>query len=257
MINYIVQTKQSLLRAYIGYSMGTTAFFVLSSERPQVTRMVQSAYLLAPIAYLQYQKSPVLQHLSLAKDPLKTTFDILSHGEFLQDDVVLRKFMKYICSFNILEEKICSNVFFSIVGFDNKEFDYKLMPKLVNYLPAGGSIKQIVHYAQSIQYGYFRQYDYGRYKNLKIYNSIEPPKYNISRIITPIAMFWGENDWLSTPKDVTRFVKKLPHKPIFYTVPYKKFNHLDFLVAKDVRELVFDKLIDILTNNKLNLHLET
>ncbi|XP_026668832.1 lipase 1-like [Ceratina calcarata] len=257
MLTHIVETKQNLLRAYIGYSMGTTAFFVLCSERPQIARLVQSAYVLAPVAYLKYVQSPVMRFLAFAEEPLKKVIEAVSHGEFLPNDILVKILTKYICYFNTLEEEVCSNVFFLVVGFDSTEFDYQLMPKFLNHIPAGGSIKQLTHYGQLVKSGNFRQYDYGKDKNLEIYNSTEPPEYNISRIITPIAMFWGENDWLSTRIDVVRFVNKLPHKPVFYKVPYKKFNHLDFLVARNVRQLVFDQLIDILTNNTLDLHLET
>ncbi|XP_017877436.1 lipase 3-like [Ceratina calcarata] len=257
MLTHIVETKQNLLRAYIGYSMGTTTFFVLSSERPQIARLVQSAYLLAPIAYMKYQQSPVFRFLASIDETVKKLIDDVLHGEILPNDILVKILAKYFCYSNTLEEKICSNLLFLLVGFDDTQFDYQLMPKFLNHFPAGGSTKQLEHYGQSINSGDFRQYDYGKDKNLKIYNSIEPPKYNISRIITPIAMFWGENDWLSDRRDVMRFVNELPHKPILYKVPYKKFNHIDYLMARHVRKLVFDELIDILTNNKLNLHLET
>ncbi|XP_017885792.1 lipase 3-like, partial [Ceratina calcarata] len=186
MLTHIVKTKQNLVRAYIGHSMGTTAFFVLSSERPQIARLVQSAYLLAPIAYVKYLQSPVLRFLASINETLKKLIDDVSHGEILPNDILVKIFRKYICYFNTLEEKVCSNLLFLLFGFDNTEFDYQLMPKYMNNFPAGASAKQFAHYYQLINSGDFRQYDYGKDKNLKIYNSIEPPKYNISRIITPI-----------------------------------------------------------------------
>jgi len=69
---------------------------------------------------------------------------------------------------------------------------------IVNYNPAGTSTKTIVHLAQEYNSGKFRQFDYGRAKNLQIYNASEPPDYNLANITTPVALFYAENDWLSS-----------------------------------------------------------
>jgi len=69
---------------------------------------------------------------------------------------------------------------------------------IVNYNPAGTSTKTLVHLAQEYNSGKFRQFDYGHAKNLQIYNTSEPPDYNLANITTPIALFYAENDWLSS-----------------------------------------------------------
>jgi len=68
----------------------------------------------------------------------------------------------------------------------------------VNNDPAGTSTKTILHYVQEIESGKFRQYDYGRKRNLQIYNATEPPDYNLSKITVPIALFYADNDWLAS-----------------------------------------------------------
>lgn len=45
----------------------------------------------------------------------------------------------------------------------------------------------------------FGQYDYGRDMNLRIYNSTEPPTYNLNSIRVPITLIYGENDVLANP----------------------------------------------------------
>lgn len=44
---------------YIGHSMGTTMFFVLSSVRPQVAKNVKVMVALAPVAYMTHIRSPI------------------------------------------------------------------------------------------------------------------------------------------------------------------------------------------------------
>jgi len=56
----------------------------------------------------------------------------------------------------------------------------------------------MVHLAQEYNSGRFRQFDYGRAKNLQIYNASEPPDYNLANITMPVALFYAENDWLSS-----------------------------------------------------------
>lgn len=74
----------------------------------------------------------------------------------------------------------------------------------LSHNPAGTSTKTLVHLAQLHNSGKFRQYDYGRAKNLQIYNTSEPPGYNLANITTPFALYYAENDLLSTvPVGVT------------------------------------------------------
>lgn len=54
MTTYIVKLKEDLLRAYIGYSMGTTCFYVMASEQPQMARLFQRMYSLAPVAFMKH-----------------------------------------------------------------------------------------------------------------------------------------------------------------------------------------------------------
>nr|XP_012138723.1 PREDICTED: lipase 3-like isoform X2 [Megachile rotundata] len=198
MITYIVKVKQCFLRAYIGFSMGTTCFYVMSSERPQIARLVQSMYSLAPVGFMKHVQSP-LRYLAPFANNIKLMLYLFGEGEFLPQNAVLKFLAKYMCYVDFLEEKICANSIFVIVGFDQAQFNYTLLPVILNHTPAGTSSKTLVHYAQEIQSGYFRQFDYGKEKNLQIYNSTVPPKYDLSKITTPIVLFCAENDWLSSP----------------------------------------------------------
>lgn len=73
------------------------------------------------------------------------------------------------------------------------------MPVILGHEPAGTSTKTLIHYAQEIESGRFCNYDYGEKKNFDIYNSSEPPIYNLSKINIPIVFFYSDNDWLASP----------------------------------------------------------
>lgn len=68
MVSYITNVRFKLLHTYIGHSMGTTAFYVMAVECPQITRMVQEMISLAPVAFMQHIKSPIRYFAPFAND---------------------------------------------------------------------------------------------------------------------------------------------------------------------------------------------
>ncbi|CAK9814447.1 Lipase 3 [Anthophora plagiata] len=248
MISFIVNMTGNPLKAYIGFSMGTTSFYVMCSERPENIKLMQSSYSLAPVAFVKHMQG-LLKYLAPIANELELLLHILGEGELLQQDILVKLVVNYLCSVNRIEEKVCTNIMFSIIGFDNSQFNYSMLPVISNHLPAGASTKMLVHYAQEIQSGYFRQFDYGEAKNMLRYNSLEPPTYNVSRVMVPHTIFCASNDWVSQLVDVDKLISKLSSKPTIYKVPYEKFNHIDYVIAKDVSELVYKPLLRMLNES--------
>lgn len=58
MINYVTDYKKDSL-IYIGHSMGTTTFYVMSSEIPEMSSKVRIMFSLAPVAFMNHLKSPI------------------------------------------------------------------------------------------------------------------------------------------------------------------------------------------------------
>ncbi|XP_053997911.1 uncharacterized protein LOC128886773 [Hylaeus anthracinus] len=244
MINYVAKLK-GYLKAYIGFSMGTTGFYVMATERPEMLILIKSVYHLAPVAYVKHIKGAV-KYLSPIAFDIKTALLLLGNGEFTPQNFLMKMLEKYLCFRFALEERICANTIFLLLGFDQKQFNYALLPSIANHVPAGTSLKTVFHYAQLVESGYFRQYDYGPEKNMQIYNSTEPTSYDLSKITKPIVLFWAQNDWLSDRDDVTKLENEVSHKPIKYTVPFPDFNHIDFLWAVNVSKLVYEPLVDMI-----------
>lgn len=79
MIDYILEkTKKSKLH-YIGHSQGTTAFFVLLSQRPEYNDKIIMMNALAPVAYAKHVKSPVIRALT----PFLNTLEVSYYDDFL------------------------------------------------------------------------------------------------------------------------------------------------------------------------------
>ncbi len=68
------------------------------------------------------------------------------------------------------------------------------MSRLVVYSThlTGTSVKNLVHYAQMTLADRFQMYDYGSDElNLAKYNYTNPPQYDLRRVTTPTALYWG------------------------------------------------------------------
>lgn len=113
-------------------------------------------------------------------------------------------------------------------------------------MPAGMSWRQFTHYAQLILSKEFRPMDFGPEKNLQKYGFLEPPNYPLENIIVPTFFYAAQNDWLVNATDVRTCAAKLDSKflaePVF-EVPYKKFNHFDFLWGRNAYDAVLEKLL--------------
>lgn len=60
-IDYILsKTKQSKLQ-YIGHSQGSTAFFVMASEKPDYNDKIEMMHALAPGAFMAHTRSPLIR----------------------------------------------------------------------------------------------------------------------------------------------------------------------------------------------------
>lgn len=64
-IDYILMNTRTPQVHYIGYSMGTTLFYIMASERPEYQPKIRSQVSLAPVAYL-YNTTSMLSHFTHA-----------------------------------------------------------------------------------------------------------------------------------------------------------------------------------------------
>ena len=58
MIDYVLETTNNTQLVYAGHSEGTTAFWVMATERPEYQDKVKVMFAMGPIAYVSHAKSP-------------------------------------------------------------------------------------------------------------------------------------------------------------------------------------------------------
>ncbi|KAJ8927628.1 hypothetical protein NQ314_019889 [Rhamnusium bicolor] len=232
---------------YIGHSMGTTMFFVISSTNPQAAKNVKLMVALAPVAYMTHIRSPI-RYLAPFSSDFQWLARYLGINQFLPNNKIM-EFLAYDCELFQIDKKICENIIFVLFGFDEKEFNQKMLPLVLKNEPAGTSTKTVVHYAQEIRNGgNFQAFDYGSDGNMIQYGTKIPPKYQINNIKRPVYMMYGENDWLASYEDVHQLSTNITNLVGLYKVELKSFNHIDFLLGKDAEQLVYQPLMKLLLN---------
>ncbi|XP_043497848.1 lipase 3-like [Polistes fuscatus] len=247
-IDYVLEKTAHSVLSYIGYSQGTTAFYVMGSERPEYNAKVKVMVSLAPIAFLYNQQSPLLKLVVHFYNLVEWGSSYCNiHQWFPHSKLQARAVSTIIRNAPpVLTNSFCNCWFHVIAGFGSNQLDKDMFPLIFGHFPAGVSAKQIIHYSQGIVTGSFRKFDYGINQNLKRYGSTQPPKYNLKKVNVPVAIFYGENDSLTHYLDVQKIIDELPNVIETKKIEYSKFNHVDFLWGRDAKTLVYNSVVAVL-----------
>ncbi|CAG9134874.1 unnamed protein product [Plutella xylostella] len=235
MIDHILNITEKEKLYYVGHSQGTTAFFVMTSLRPEYNRKVSMMFALAPVAWMKNAKSPLVRMFSPAYKILGSLLSTLN--TFSLNKGLFNEVLSMMCS---LYDNRCENTLFMITG-STKNINASMLPVILGHMPTGSSAHQFVHYGQLVLNGRFCRYDFGEKKNMEYYNSPTPPDYDLSQVSVPVSMFAGGNDWLSDPTDVNQLKTKLPN--VFDYKMLDDYSHLDFLYASLAKHKIYYKII--------------
>ncbi|GBP50491.1 Lipase 1 [Eumeta japonica] len=248
MIDLALNVSGARALKYVGHSQGTTAFFVMASLRPEYNDKVSLMVALSPVAWMTRTVSPPVRLLAPGQKWLHTFFAAFGLHEFLPDNGIMRVLRTLMCGTNTLAELLCGNALFLVAGFNLDQLNVTNLPVVFGHEPSGASTKQLVHYAQGVLSREFCQFDYGQQENLRRYGRAQPPAYPIERVSTPVSLVYSTADWLAHPDDVDELYARLGNVVDIHRVPHDKFNHLDFILAKDVNVLINDRLINFFSH---------
>lgn len=105
-------------------------------------------------------------------------------------------------------------------------------------------IYNLLHWSQATRTGRFEAYDYGYEDNIIIYDSEKPPSFDIKSITIPIAIFYGDKDYLSNSDDVNYLLSELPN--VIYSEKVLGFRHNDFVWGKLASSTIYLKIIELI-----------
>ncbi|XP_018573025.1 lipase 3 [Anoplophora glabripennis] len=247
-IDYVLAQTGADSLYYAGHSQGTTVFYVMTSSLPEYNDKIKAHVSLAPIGFMNHMTSPLMRIMAVWEKPLNALTALIGMDEFLPSDGFLSMMIEGICQEGV-GQLLCKNSLFALCGFSPKQMNTTLLPTVMAHTPAGSATKQFLHYAQEINSGKFRQYDWGTLQNIKDYKSLSPPNYDLSKITAPVYLIHSRNDWLAGEKDVERLCTGLGNCAAKLLLSDYTFNHLDFTFGIDAATLVYSKVVSIFSRH--------
>lgn len=135
-----------------------------------------------------------------------------------------------------LFEDLCQQLNVMNVPTDDDSID-ELTARVSNNRPMSSvGVKQTLHFGQIKSSGHFAQYDeMSDEKNLAKYGSETPPDIDLTKISdkVPIALYVGNKDDLSTPKNAEWVRSQIGKDTVFSLQVLDNFGHATFNFGKD------------------------
>ncbi|CAB3239683.1 unnamed protein product [Arctia plantaginis] len=246
MIDYALDYTGNQQLYYIGHSQGGTVFLVLMALKPEYNRKIAAAHLMAGVGYQKYFPNGQLKTAARFVDTIYSLSKTLGIVELYPELLMPSTFNGYrtadYCTGDPKQKDLCE-----LYGVDHI---LRSDSSLDSLMPAGASLKQAAHYGQNIRDKRFRRYDHGSITNLINYRSLNPPQYDLSLIDSDVTMHYSLNDNLLDERDVLEMAADMPNTKV-RKVARESFEHVDYVVAPDAKELVTDYIIKALKNTPI------
>ncbi|KAG5668710.1 hypothetical protein PVAND_016639 [Polypedilum vanderplanki] len=246
-IDFILKFTKNKKLFYIGHSQGATIPLILLSSKPEYNEKIYQLHLSAPAPFMSHFPNVLIKKYGKQAVKTFTKNNLINLTPIIE---VLHQNLYKHCSLNQpLYFITCMIVEFLILGdnFTKLEADHETFDKLLTFLSPNVSSTQVLHFFQFIESGKFRQFDYGRKKNLEKYGMIEPPEYDLKKVVTPTYIYCAERDRVVARKDIEHLREILPNVITYKLL--KNYNHIDFDIGINARKDVHK---DILKAMKMN-----
>jgi len=130
-------------------------------------------------------------------------------------------------------------------------------PLLYSHLYSHTSVKTVVQWFQMIQTSKFQMFDDYMANNSssasECYTGYALPQYQLKHIRTPVACFCGGRDTLP---QTSLLLSALPKDKLVLVHMEEKYEHLDFMWAKDLAQKVYPKILALMDKHANNLKAE-
>ncbi|KZF23051.1 alpha/beta-hydrolase [Xylona heveae TC161] len=241
-IDYILKTTHQPSLSYIGFSQGTAQAFATLSIHPQLNEKVDVFIALAPAMAPHGLSNGIVD--ALIKASPEVIFLAFGRRSILSSTTMWQALLYPPIFVRIIDSAL--SFLFAWSGMNIKPHQkLAAYPHLYSYT----STKSVVHWFQIIRTASFQMYDDEVQAPLSLTGGAKYTKvarFPTKNIKTPIVMVYGGSDSLV---DIKVMLKELPRHTVATEIPH--YEHLDFLWADDVDQLVFPhvfRALDTYTN---------
>ena len=241
---------------FAGYSMGTTHYLILLSERPEYNAKIRSGHLLGPTAFGGNGTNPFIAPLAGHAEVIRDGIHALGLREFMPNLHQLQAVLfGHLCHTSSAYLDVCTSIFSLAAGMDFGRLNKTLVPLYMTHMPGGASVSQFVHFAQLFRNGgEFVKFDHGAEVNRMRYGAEHPPKYDVGKVTAPTALYVGDADGFATEADSLKLAGRLGGPVIHHeVVAAEGWTHIDFILAVEAGELVNRKVVDLIVKRDLEM----
>ncbi|KAK4880452.1 hypothetical protein RN001_008598 [Aquatica leii] len=244
-IDYILDvTKQENL-FYVGHSQGTVSFFAMTAFKPEYNDKIRLMTAFAPVAYMTNIDHFVVNWLEENLDYFNELINKYEMYEILPYSPLLSKLVQTFCNDDSIFQRFCTELLFFITG-RSTNFNMTMIPVIVSNTPAGSSAKTFSHFAQIAIADSFQQYDYGETMNKKEYGESTPPKYDLGKVTSPVALYYSDKDVLATLPNFERLSAELPNVVVKKLI--QGYSHIDYLWATNTVPMLYEYVLENIKN---------
>ncbi|XP_069676698.1 lysosomal acid lipase/cholesteryl ester hydrolase-like [Periplaneta americana] len=242
-VDYILNITGNKQLYYVGHSIGSSIFSVMTSKLPEYNQKISLNVGLAPAIYVGNPTGLELRTLVLFRNIMAVLFKTLRLWEILPYSRLRSAWLAYVCSKGPLFYLLCLPSY--KINFGSYKYANKTqLPVFVANLYSGTSLKNILHTFQIISTGKFSEFDYGSAKNMEVYGQSEAPDYNLKNISVPTSLYYSKGDIIINSESVQKLATVLPHIIGMNDAFPPEFGHVDFIIASEAKPLVYDKILN-------------
>lgn len=123
MIDFILEMTENKKLHYIAHSQGTTAFFVMASERPEYNDKIILGSMMAPSAYLNPTTHLMVKFWSSFTTPLEFLANSAGIYELFPNGRFTKTFAKYLCGNRFTSRNLCASLLCTSMGKNSDQFN--------------------------------------------------------------------------------------------------------------------------------------
>lgn len=243
MIDYVLAQTGAKTLTLIGFSQGTAQSFAFLSN-PAVSWKVNLFIALAPVSIPKGFANPIVDSIARARPDF--IFLLFGKRQLLPWTLFWRNTLPRATFVKVIDFSLKFLFGWTTDCIANEE-----KALLYSHLYSHTSVKTIVQWFQLIQSGKFQMFDDYMSSSSESYTGYSLPQYQLRHIRTPIACFCGGRDTLPQTE---RLLQVLPKANQVLVHKEERYEHLDFMWAKDIAHTVYPKILTLMekynNNNK-------
>jgi lysosomal acid lipase/cholesteryl ester hydrolase len=239
MIDYVLAHTGAKTLTLIGFSQGTAQSFAFLSN-PAVSWKVNLFVALAPVSVPRGFANPIADSIARARPDF--IFLLFGKRQLLPSTLFWRNFLPRAVFVKAIDFALKF-----LFGWTTECLAESEKPLLYSHLYSHTSVKTIVQWFQLIQTGKFQMFDdymaNASSSGTENYSGYSLPQYQLGHIRTPTACFCGGRDTLpQTPL----LLASLPKDKKVFVHTEERYEHLDFMWAKDIAQTVYPKILKLM-----------